>query len=104
MEMRVPTHKEIQTAQLLATGLRRCDVAEQMGISINTVKARIDNLLFKTLSTNTVQMVHTLTKQGLLTLVVAVALSGHGVDKNRIRVPRRSNSRPAAVYIARGNA
>ncbi|MEQ8409096.1 MAG: LuxR C-terminal-related transcriptional regulator [Gammaproteobacteria bacterium] len=101
MEMRTLTSKEIQTATLLANGMRRVDVAHEMGISINTVKARIDNLLFKTFSTNTVQMVHTLTKQGLLTLVVAVALSGHGVDKNRIRIPRRSNGRPAASYTVR---
>lgn len=92
------TTKEIETAALLADGLRRIEVAGRQGVSINTVKARIDTLLFKTYARNTAQMVHVLTKRGLLMLLV-VFLFSNDVDQDKHRRYSRRRLKPVPTLI-----
>lgn len=92
------THKEIETAGLLAAGFRRIDVAQQQGVSINTIKTRIDCLLYKTFAKNTVQMVHVLTKRGMLILLVCLSTFNDG-DTDKHRRHSRLRTRPAVTRI-----
>lgn len=92
------TPKELQTAALLAQGRRRVDVAQEMGVSVNTIKTRIDTLLYKTFSQNSVQMVHVLTKRGLLVLAVSVSLSAD-LSSDAVRRSGRRRLRPVPTVM-----
>jgi DNA-binding CsgD family transcriptional regulator len=92
------TEKELQTVGLLAHGRRRSDVAREMGVSMNTVKARINTLLYKTHARNTVQMVHVLTKRGLLALIFTISLSAD-IDDDKHRRHTRRRVRPVPVMV-----
>lgn len=92
------TRKEIETAGMLAAGFRRIDVAQQQGVSINTVKARIDTLLFKTYARNTAHMVHVLTKRGLLILLICLSTS-NDVDGDKMRRHTRLRTRPVPTRL-----
>lgn len=82
------TPTDLATAAMLAEGMTRKAIARQARISVNSVKTRVDTILFKTRSQNTVQAVHRLTKAGFLLALLLLA-----PDDLAIRKPRSQRFR-----------
>jgi len=77
------TATDLATAQMLSAGLTRKHIAREARISVNSVKSRVDTLLFKTGSARAVEAVHKITKAGLLCALLLMA-----PDEMAIRRPR----------------
>lgn len=77
------THTDLATAQMLSAGMTRKHMARQARISVNSVKSRVDTLLFKTRSNNAVEAVHKITKAGFLCALVLLAPDDFAFRKPR---------------------
>lgn len=98
MNTRALTQTDLKTALLLAQGCSRKVIAKRERISINSVKSRVDALLFKTNSFKAAEAVHKLTKQGLLALVCCLFLLSDFDDDKHRRHTRRS-IRPVITLV-----
>lgn len=93
------TKTDLATAALLSEGMTQKGIARVARISINSVKSRVDTILFKTHSQNVTEAIHKITKAGLLVCILTVCISNGDIDKQRRHSRRRM--RPVAVQIAR---
>ena len=95
MNSRALTTKDLRTAELLASGLSRKEIAQAEAVSLSSINSRVDALLFKTFSQKAIEAVHKLSKQGLIALTALTFTLASDIDSQRRA--RRSSLRVVRV-------
>ena len=83
MNAQALTQTDLRTASLLGEGNTRKEIARIESVSLSSVNSRVDTILFKTLSKNTVEAIQKLAKCGLIALIAISLMLNDGIDGQR---------------------